>query len=52
MVPLQMLMCPVAAISISGIYSAWQRYRLSQENRDHVLRERLAYMLWVTASRF
>jgi hypothetical protein len=51
MIPLQALLCPVAVIGISTIYSAWHRYRASLESRDQVLRERLTYMLWVTASR-
>jgi hypothetical protein len=53
MVPLQMLACPLAVIGITGIYAAWHRIRLGRAHgRDHALRERVAYMLWVSASRF
>jgi hypothetical protein len=52
MVPLTTLFCPLAAIGISGLYAAWHRARLSwHHGPDHVLRERVAYMLWVAASR-
>jgi hypothetical protein len=52
MVPLQMLFCPLAAIGISGIYAAWHRMRLNDlRGPNHRLRERVAYMLWVAASR-
>jgi hypothetical protein len=52
MVP-QMFIYPLAAIGITGIYAAWHRMRLSRSGGpDHELRERVAYMLWVAASRF
>ena len=50
MVPV--LMCPLAAIGITGIYAAWHRFRLARAfGPNRVLRERVTYMLWVTASR-
>ena len=52
MVPLTTLFCPLAAISISGLYAAWHRARLSWAHApDHQLRERVAYMLWIAAGR-
>jgi hypothetical protein len=51
MVP-QLMLCPLAAIGITGIYAAWHRLSLARShgpNRE--LRERVAYMLWVAASR-
>ena len=53
MVPLQVLACPLAAIGITGLYAAWHRIRLNRfRGKEHALRERVAYMLWVSASRF
>jgi hypothetical protein len=52
MVP-QMFIYPLAAIGITGLYAAWNRMRLSRScASEHELRERVAYMLWVAASRF
>jgi hypothetical protein len=51
MVPLT-LFCPLAAIGITGLYAAWHRARLSQlRGADHELRARVAYMLWVAATK-
>jgi hypothetical protein len=52
MVPVQVLLCPLAAIGITGIYAAWHRFRLARDyGSKRVLRERVAYLLWVAASR-
>jgi len=51
MVPVQVLLCPLAAIGITGIYAAWHRFRLARAGSERVLRERVAYLLWVAASR-
>jgi hypothetical protein len=52
MVPLQLLYCPLAAVVISTLYVAWQRTWLGRFHRpDQPLRERVAYMLWVAASK-
>jgi hypothetical protein len=52
MVPLTTLLYPLAAISISGLYAAWHRKRLAQTRPpDHQVRQRVAYMLWVAATR-
>jgi hypothetical protein len=51
MVPVQVL-CPLAAIGITGIYAAWHRFQLSRTGGpNRVLRERVTYLLWVAASR-
>jgi hypothetical protein len=53
MAPLQALFCPVAVIGITSLYAAWHRVRLGQGlGTNRRLRERVTYMLWVTASRF
>ena len=51
MVPIQQLLCPLTMIGIGGIYAAWNRFRISRPAKGHVLRDRVAYMLWVTANR-
>ena len=52
MVPLNTLYCSLAAIAITGLYALWLRARLQQAyGPDHQLRQRVAYMLWVAASR-
>jgi hypothetical protein len=52
MVPLYTLFCPLAAIGITGLYTAWNRTRLCQvRGADHELRARVAYMLWVAANK-
>ena len=52
MVPLSTLFCPLAVIGITGLYAAWHRARLGQaRGPDHELRSRVAYMLWVAATK-
>ena len=51
MVPLT-LFCPLAAIGITGLYAAWHRVRLGWcHGPEHAIRERVAYMLWIAATR-
>ena len=53
MVPLQTLCCPMAIIGITSLYAAWHRVRLGHGlGSKRRLRERVTYMLWVTASRY
>ncbi len=51
MVPLQAVCCPLAAIGISGLFAAWARFQQRRSAYSHVMRERVAYLLWVTADR-
>lgn len=53
MTPMYTLLCPIAAIGITGLYAAWNRYRVSPEAEgpDKRIRERVTYMLWVAAKR-
>lgn len=39
----------VSTAAIALIYRIWELYRDSQRQRDRVLRQRVAYMLWVAA---
>jgi hypothetical protein len=41
----------MATFAISTIFCLWQAYRQAQERRERVLRERVAYMMWVAACR-
>jgi hypothetical protein len=40
----------VAALSVSTIYCLWNFYRLQQLQRQRVLSERVAFMLWTAAN--
>jgi hypothetical protein len=52
MVPLQLLYCPLAVIGITAIYIGWQRWWYTRVRRPaDTLRERVAYMLWVAATK-
>jgi hypothetical protein len=52
MVPLSTLYCSLAAIVITGLYCLWLRSRLQRAyGPDYRLRQRVAYMLWVAATR-
>jgi hypothetical protein len=45
------LVASVSFLAISTIYIVWNTYRLTNARREQVLRERVAYMLWVAANR-
>jgi hypothetical protein len=48
----ELFLYPLAVIGITSIYTLWHRMRLSQlRGPNKVLRDRVAYMLWVAASR-
>ena len=38
-------------LAVSAIYCIWHAYQKEKLRRDRVLRERVAYMLWVAAER-
>ena len=40
-----------AVLAITGLYAAWHRIRLSRSGPERVIRDRVAYMLWVAATR-
>ena len=46
----QLLACNVACLAIAGLYYAWRDVYLHRRKRSH-LNDRVAYMLWVAASR-
>jgi hypothetical protein len=41
----------LAALAVAGIYYAWRGYWHGLLRREHTLRARVAYMLWVAADR-
>ncbi len=48
---MEMLCCNMAALSVALLYYTWRAYHQARLVRDRVLRERVAYMLWVVAER-
>jgi hypothetical protein len=39
----------VAALAVASIFYVWKYYFQFQLHRDRTLRERVAYMLWITS---
>jgi hypothetical protein len=48
---MEMLCCNTAALAVALLYYIWRAYDQAQLARRRILRERVAYMLWVTAER-
>ncbi|MFN4261804.1 MAG: hypothetical protein ACK4RK_21190 [Gemmataceae bacterium] len=48
---MQMIYCNLGALAVAVIYYAYRDYMRAQLHRERVLRERVAYMLWVMANR-
>lgn len=42
--------CSIAALAVAGLYYSWRGYAHQLLYRQRVLRERVAYMLWVMAN--
>ncbi len=47
---MQMVACNLTALAVACIYYCWRDYRQHLESRERVMRERVAYMLWVAAT--
>lgn len=47
----QMIACNLAVLAIAGLYYAWRDRFAQAHARRGVLRDRVAYMLWVAAQR-
>ncbi|HMP04476.1 MAG TPA: hypothetical protein PKD86_09980 [Gemmatales bacterium] len=41
----------ICTLAIVGIFYVWQAYRALLQHRQKVVRERVAYMLWMAANR-
>jgi len=48
---MQLLCCNVAALTVALLYYMWRAYHQARLARQRLLRERVAYMLWVMAGR-
>jgi len=46
---MQFVALGVAALSLAAIYYIWRTYREVKTHRDRILRERIAYMIWVAS---
>jgi hypothetical protein len=46
-----MVFSSLPTLAVSVIYCVWYAYQTERLRRDRVLRERVAYMLWVAAER-
>jgi hypothetical protein len=44
---MQMFIPSGAAITVSAIYCVWNAWHIARRQRERLLRERVAYMLWV-----
>ncbi len=47
---MQSVYCSLCALAVAVIYYSWREYQARHDRRDRVLRERVAYMLWVAAN--
>jgi hypothetical protein len=45
------LCCNIAALAVTALYYVWRAYDKARTAKARVLRERVAYMLWVVADR-
>ena len=48
---MQSLCCSIATLAVAGIYCTWRAYHIARLEHERTLRERVAYMLWIMASR-
>jgi hypothetical protein len=47
---MSVIVCAVTAMSVALIYSNWRSHEQKNQTRQKLLRERVAYMLWVMAN--
>jgi hypothetical protein len=43
--------CNLCALAVAAIFYGWREYQSRLDQRERVRRERVAYMLWVIATR-
>ena len=46
---MQLVFSCLPTLAVSAIYCIWYSYQMERRRLDRVLRERVAYMLWVAA---
>lgn len=44
------VVCATSALAVASLFYVWRAYHQQIEHRDKMLRERVAYMLWVMAN--
>ena len=47
---MSVIFCAFTAMSVALIYSHWRTHQQKCEGRNKLLRQRVAYMLWVAAN--
>lgn len=47
---MHLLCCNVAALAVAGLFYCWRGYHF-QALQEQILRQRVAYLLWMTAFR-
>jgi hypothetical protein len=47
---MQLIYINLCALAVATIFYGWRAYQSRSEGRDRVLRQRVAYMLWVMAT--
>jgi hypothetical protein len=47
---MQAIYCSLCALTVAAIFYGWREYQSRHDRRERVLRERVAYMLWVIAN--
>jgi hypothetical protein len=48
---MELLCCNAAALAVALVYYTWRAYDQARAARQRLLHERVAYLLWVVASR-
>jgi hypothetical protein len=48
---MQPIVTNMAALTVATLYYLWRAHYQTRQRRDRVLRQRVAYMLWVIAER-
>jgi hypothetical protein len=48
---MQMLMTSLPCVLVSVLYCFWNQYHSAQQRQERRLRDRVAFMLWVSANR-
>jgi hypothetical protein len=46
---MQLIVTNIAALTVAILFYLWRAHHQTQQRRQRVLRERVAYMLWVMA---
>ncbi len=47
---MQAVYCNLCALAVAVIFYSWRDHQARHERRQRVLRERVAYMLWVAVN--